>query len=46
MDYNTGKIKDGGGSWSPELVNFLKSKKLSKFYIVNCIRYTMQKEGK
>lgn len=27
MDYNTGKIKNGGGSWSPELVNFLKSKK-------------------
>ena len=26
-DYNTGKIKDGGGSLSPELVNFLKSKK-------------------
>ncbi len=26
-DYNTGKIKDGGGSWSPELVRFLKSKK-------------------
>ena len=26
-DYNTGKIKDGGGSLSPELVKFLKSKK-------------------
>ncbi len=26
-DYNTGKIKDGGGSLSPELVRFLKSKK-------------------
>lgn len=27
MDYNTGKIKNGGGSLSPELVKFLKSKK-------------------
>lgn len=27
MDYNTGKIKNGGGSWSPELVSFVKSKK-------------------
>ena len=27
MDYNTGKIKNGGGSWSPELVEFVKSKK-------------------
>lgn len=26
-DYNTGKIKDGGGSLSPELVSFVKSKK-------------------
>lgn len=26
-DYNTGKIKDGGGSLSPELVSFIKSKK-------------------
>lgn len=26
-DYNTGKIKDGGGSLSPELVKFLKNKK-------------------
>lgn len=26
-DYNTGKIKDGGGSLSPELVQFVKSKK-------------------
>ena len=27
MDYNTGKIKNGGGSWSPELDKFVKSKK-------------------
>ncbi|MBF1732886.1 MAG: DUF1310 family protein [Streptococcus sp.] len=27
MDYNTGKIKNGGGSWSPELDEFVKSKK-------------------
>ena len=27
MDYNTGKIKNGGGSWSPELNSFVKSKK-------------------
>jgi len=27
MDYNTGKIEYGGGSWSPELVEFVKSKK-------------------
>ena len=27
MDYNTGKIKDGGGSLSPELNEFVKSKK-------------------
>ena len=27
MDYNTGKIKDGGGSLSPELDKFVKSKK-------------------
>ena len=27
MDYNTGKIKNGGGSWSPELDTFVKSKK-------------------
>ena len=27
MDYNTGKIKNGGGSWSPELNEFVKSKK-------------------
>ena len=26
-DYNTGKIKDGGGSLSPELNSFVKSKK-------------------
>ena len=26
-DYNTGKIEYGGGSWSPELVEFVKSKK-------------------
>ena len=26
-DYNTGKIKDGGGSLSPELNKFVKSKK-------------------
>ena len=26
-DYNTGKIKDGGGSLSPELNEFVKSKK-------------------
>ena len=26
-DYNTGKIKNGGGSWSPELDKFVKSKK-------------------
>ena len=26
-DYNTGKIKNGGGSWSPELNSFVKSKK-------------------
>ena len=26
-DYNTGKIKNGGGSWSPELDEFVKSKK-------------------
>ena len=26
-DYNTGKIKDGGGSLSPELVSFVKRKK-------------------
>lgn len=26
-DYNTGRIKDGGGSLSPELVKFLKNKK-------------------
>ena len=26
-DYNTGNIKDGGGSLSPELVQFVKSKK-------------------
>ena len=26
MDYNTGKIKNGGGSWSPELNEFVKSK--------------------
>ena len=26
-DYNTGKIKDGGGSLSPELDKFVKSKK-------------------
>lgn len=26
-DYNTGKIKDGAGSWSPELDKFVKSKK-------------------
>ena len=26
-DYNTGKIEYGGGSWSPELVQFVKSKK-------------------
>ena len=27
MDNNTGKIKNGGGSWSPELDKFVKSKK-------------------
>ena len=27
MDYNTGKIKNGGGSWSPELNEFVKNKK-------------------
>ena len=27
MDYNTGKIKNGGGSVSPELNEFVKSKK-------------------
>ena len=27
MDYNTGKIKNGGGSWSPELDKFVKGKK-------------------
>ena len=27
MDYNTGKIEYGGGSWSPELDKFVKSKK-------------------
>ena len=27
MDYNTGKIKDGGGSLSPELNEFVKNKK-------------------
>ena len=27
MDYNTGKIKDGGGSVSPELNEFVKGKK-------------------
>ena len=27
MDHNTGKIKNGGGSWSPELDKFVKSKK-------------------
>ena len=27
MDYNTGKIEYGGGSWSPELVEFVKGKK-------------------
>ena len=27
MDYNTGKIKDGGGSLSPELNEFVKGKK-------------------
>ena len=27
MDYNTDKIKNGGGSWSPELDKFVKSKK-------------------
>ena len=27
MEYNTGKIKNGGGSWSPELDKFVKSKK-------------------
>ena len=26
-DNNTGKIKNGGGSWSPELDKFVKSKK-------------------
>ena len=26
-DYKTGKIEYGGGSWSPELVEFVKSKK-------------------
>ena len=26
-DNNTGKIKNGGGSWSPELDSFVKSKK-------------------
>ena len=26
-DYNTGKIEYGGGGWSPELVEFVKSKK-------------------
>ena len=26
-DYNTGKIKNGGGSWSPELDELVKSKK-------------------